>query len=187
MKRATALLLLCLAGCVSGPATRLYMLAPAPGSVVEHPSRTIVVREVNLPHYLDRPQIVTRSGHRLLVNESAQWGGDLRESLTRLLAENLGMRLPGSTVLPAPTFSHVSPDLRVEVDILRFEAAGDGRVHLAARWRAGNENRPGTVHTRAWSRPWAGDGVDGALVGAMSELLGDLAQAIAADLAMGRP
>lgn len=188
-------LALFLGGCAGAPATRFYAVAPvpvAPSSVgaakIQSPS-TVIVREISLPHYLDRPQIVTRSGtHRLHFAEFAHWGGNLREDLTRALAGNLARRLSSSAVLPAPTFSSARPDLTLDVELLRFEAADDGLVHLAARWRtvagaAGSSD--GTVREVVLSRPRPGDSVDAALVGVMSELLGDLAGAIAPTLAAG--
>jgi uncharacterized lipoprotein YmbA len=111
--------------------------------------------------------------------EFAHWGGDLREEVTRVMAENLARRLSCSAVLPAPTFVAVNPDLTVEVELLRFEAADDGRVHLAARWRV----QRAQIREITLSRPRPGDAVDAALVGVMSELLGDLAAAIAPTLA----
>ena len=194
MRASVVLLALLLGGCAGAPATRFYAVAPvsvAPAATsiaamkIQAPP-TIVVREINLPHYLDRPQIVTRTGtHRLHFAEFAHWGGNLREDLTRALAENLARRLTGSAVLPAPTFSAARPDLTLDVELLRFEAADDGRVHLAARWRAAGASGGGAVREVALSRPRAGESVDTALVGVMSELLGDLAAAIAPTLAVG--
>jgi uncharacterized lipoprotein YmbA len=179
-------LVLLLGACASAPATRFYALAPVSVPVavtkIQAPP-TIVVREVSLPRYLDRPQIVTRTDtHRLRFAEYAHWGGDLREDVTRVLAANLARHLAGSAVLPAPTFSSVPPDLTLDVELLRFEAADDGQVHLVARWRASVQ---GAVREVTLSRPRAGETVDAALVGVMSELLGDLAMAIAPTLAAG--
>lgn len=176
------LLVLLIGGCASAPATRFYTLAPVTGEAVPLAPRTIIVQEVALPRYLDRPQIVTRTGaHRLHFAEFAHWGGDLREDVTRVLAGNLAQRLPGSAVLPAPTFASAPADLRIEVEILHFEAADD-QVHLAARWRSDPARAPQEVR---FTRPQPGKTVDAALVATMSALLGDLAQAIAGQLPAG--
>jgi len=186
-------LVLLLSACAGAPATRFYALAPvsAPASATNPATKlqappTVVVREVSLPRYLDRPQIVTRAdGHRLRFAEFAHWGGDLREEVTRALAANLAQHLAGSAVLPAPTFSSARPDLTLDVEVLRFEAMDDGKVHLAARWRSSGASAQGPVRELALSRPRPGGAVDAALVGTMSELLGDLAAAIAPTLATG--
>jgi uncharacterized lipoprotein YmbA len=194
MRVPVILLALLLGGCAGAPATRFYAVAPvpvtsAPASVAATKSQapsTIIVREISLPHYLDRPQIVTRtSAHRLHFAEFAHWGGNLREDLTRALAENLARRLTGSAVLPAPTFSAARPDLTLDVEVLRFEAADDGMVHLVARWRAAGASAGSPVREVALSLPRPGDSVDAALVGVMSELLGDLAATIAPTLSVG--
>lgn len=191
MKVFNLLLALLLGACASVPVTRFYALVPASAPALVPASATkiqapptIVVREVTLPRYLDRPQIVTRTGeHRLRFAEYAHWGGDLREDITRVLAANLAPHLAGSAVLPAPTFVAVKPDLVVNVELLRFDAADDGQVHLVARWGV----QGGLVREMALSRPRPGDAVDAALVGVMSELLGDLAAAIAPTLMAAKP
>ena len=76
-----------------------------------------------------------------------------------------------------------NPDLSVNVEILRFEAADDGQVHLVARWGV----QGGQIREVAFSRPRPGEAIDVALVGVMSELLGDLAAAMAPTLTAGKP
>jgi len=174
-------MVLMLSGCASAPATRFYALAPVSGATVDSVPRTLVVQEVTLPRYLDRPQLITRSDtHRLRLAEFDHWGGDLREELTRVLAANLAQRLPGSTVLPAPTFTAVAPDGRIAIEVLRFEAADDGQVHLQARWRSGNTQPP---QEATFMRPRTGTATDAALVATLSALVGDLAQVIAQAIA----
>ena len=92
--------LVLLAGCSSAPATRFYTLAavaeiPPAGAKGPAPHAakpvTLVITDLRLPQYLDRPQIVSRgSDHRLHMTEHQQWGGNLRDDMTRVLAENLG-------------------------------------------------------------------------------------------------
>ncbi len=87
-----------------------------------------------LPQYLERPQLVTRSGEsQLQFQEFHQWGGNLAKDLTRVLTENLSQLLRSDSVVSAPHTLRVRPDFRVEVEVLRFERAGDARVHLTAK------------------------------------------------------
>lgn len=179
------------AGCSSGPATRLYTLAavaeappagakdPAPGAA--RPV-TLVISDLRLPQYLDRPQIVTRgSDNRLRITEHQQWGGNLRDDMTRVLTENLGRQLPGDRVLAAPTHIALQPDYRIEVEVRRFEREANGPVKLAARWwiSRGSDG----VLLASPEASFTGPSVDAdayeALVGSMSAVFGDLAQAIA--------
>lgn len=184
---------LLLGGCVSpGPATRFYLLTPATGSAppqaqkpVERAAKalTVVVKDVRLPMYLDRPQIVTRdAGNRLEFSEIEQWGGHLREDLARVLVINLGRVMEGDRVVGAPYNLPVPPDYRVEVDILGFERQPGGRVALSAQWSV-TRGGDGKVHAGA-EGSFSGEPLPDSvsydkLVGSMSGVYGELAQAIA--------
>lgn len=132
------LLLLLLAGCGSASSpTRYYVLTPLETAApAEKRDVAVLVSGVRLPQYLDRPQIVTRGGdNRLQVSDHEQWAGNLRQDMTRVLAENLGRLLGSDRVVAAPNTLRAQPEFRVEVEVLRFERAPDGRVRLAAKWR----------------------------------------------------
>lgn len=183
--------LVALAGCSSAPATRFYTLAavaevPPAGAkgIAPHAARpvTLVITDLRLPQYLDRPQIVSRgSDHRLRMTEHQQWGGNLRDDMTRVLAENLGRQLPGDRVLAAPTHLALQPDYRIEVDVQRFEREANGPVKLAARWWIIHGSNGALLASPEASFTGAPVGEDDyeALVGAMSAVFGELAQAIA--------
>ncbi len=174
-----------LTGCLgSAPTTRLYMLEPvAEQRVTEGTPKpvTLVVREVRLPQYLDRPQIVTRDdGHRLQIAEFDHWGGDLREDLTRILAENLGRELASDRIFAAPLQAAMKPDYRLDLEILRFERESGGRVRLTARWWLTRGADAGFLATReaSFSGTAAADTYP-TLVASMSMVYGELARAIA--------
>lgn len=179
-----------LAACSSAPATRLYTL----DAVIEAPSATpqaatkpltLVVTDVRLPQYLDRSQIVTRGGdHRLRIAEFDQWGGNLRDEMMRVLAENLGRLLPGDRVIAAPSPVPLQPDYRLALELHRFELDADGRVRLAGRWwlTRGSDGAPVAAHDVSFTGAAVGGGSYEAVVGAMSAVYGELAQAIARGL-----
>lgn len=191
MTALAALAALLLAGCSSGPATRFYTLAAvaeAPPAGAKDPAPraarpvTLVITDLRLPQYLDRPQIVTRgSDHRLRMAEHQQWGGNLRDDMTRVLAENLGRQLPGDRVLAAPIHTALQPDYRIEVDVQRFEREADGSVRLAARWwlSRGPDGALLAGPEASFTGPPVGADDYEALAGAMSAVFGDLARAIA--------
>lgn len=174
-----------LAGCLaSAPSTRLYQLESvadrAMGEKTAKPV-TLVVGEVRLPQYLDRPQIVTRDGgHRLHLAEFDHWAGDLREDLTRILADSLGRLLASERVFAAPLPIAIQPDYRLEVEILRFEREAGGRVQLTARWWLVRSKDASVLATResSFSGTAATESYPG-LVATMSAVYGDLARAIA--------
>lgn len=185
--------LLSLAGCVTpGPATRAYLLTPtvaAPvtgthrAAVPETRPRTVVIRDVRLPLYLDRPQIVTRNdGNALEIAEAEQWGGPLREDMARVLATNLGFLLEGDRVVVAPFPASGAPDFRIEVDIRSFERQPGGRVVLAAQWwitRGADGSLQASANEIFNGDPVPADAGYAGLVGSMSAVYGDLARALA--------
>lgn len=182
-----------LAGCLTqGPATRFYVLAPAvePQAASIRTAavrpRLVVINDIRLPRYLDRPQIVTRdAGNSLEWSESEQWGGHLGEELVRVLAMNLGRLLEGDRVVAAPYPVAKAPDYRVDVEIRSFERRRDGRVELNAQWWI-TRGTDGSVVAES-EETFLGDAVsdrgsyDG-LASAMSAVYGELAKAIARGL-----
>ena len=178
-------------GCASTPATRFYVLAAVaeiPPDRPNHAARpvTLVIRDVRLPQYLDRPQIVTRSsGNRLQIAEFEHWGGNLREGMTLALAENLGRLLESDRVIAAPYSMPLQPDYRVEVEVLRFEREAEGRVRLSARWWLTRGSDAATLASPEASflgAPLGEAASYEALVASMSAVYGELSQAIAASV-----
>jgi uncharacterized lipoprotein YmbA len=175
-----------LGGCASqAPAVRFYVLAPQAAAVAsaEAADLAIVVAPVRLPQYLERPQIVTRSGeHRLQLAEFDRWGGNLRQDMTRVLAQNLARLLGSERVVAAPHTLALQPDFRVEVEVLRFERAADGRVHLAATWRlrrGADSAALASLHAELRGAALSEEDAFDALVASMSEVYGELARRIA--------
>ncbi|MDP1613106.1 MAG: PqiC family protein [Sulfuritalea sp.] len=189
---ATSLLCACV---TPGPAPRMYLLtpavekrSPAPATQAAPAAKpvTVVIKDVRLPLYLDRPQIVTRDeGNRLRFSDIEQWGGYLREDMARVLAMNLGRILDGDRVLAAPYHAPTAPDYRVDVDILGFERQPGGRVGLSAQWwiSRGTDGAPGIGGKGTFTGKPLADSVSyDKLVGSMSAVYGELAQAIARDI-----
>jgi uncharacterized lipoprotein YmbA len=160
-------------GCAGSPATRFYVLTAVPAAEPEVGRATgehtlgVGVRRVTLPHYLSRPQIVTRqSPTELHVAEFHRWAAPLTESFAGTLAENLAAMLPAERVAVFPWARTTRIDYEVAVDVLRFEGALGGPAVLLGRWSVadrhgkqppltGRVSRPATP-TRAWPRPTAG-------------------------------
>ena len=95
----------------------------------------IGVGPVELPRYLDRPQMVIRmSGNALAMAEFDQWAEPLQESVIRILAENLSLLLATDYVATFPWPRAARLEYQVTVNVTQFEAGPDGEVRLAARW-----------------------------------------------------
>ena len=168
------------------PTPRFWVLMPFDARVSDAPvTRLVGVGPVELPAYLDRAAVVTRSGSRLEVAAFDLWGQPLGESVTSVLGRNLEALVPGTSVQLFP-WNVASQDLneRVAVQFTRFEADSDGAVHLDASWQLRSGAGPtllasGRVYI---SEPLARDGGIEGITGAMSRALGTLSRDIATHL-----
>ena len=132
-----ALLLLPLGACTPTPPARLYTLAPAEAAPIEPGTGTVVgLGPVELPSYLDRPEIVTREGpHEVAIGEFDRWVEPLQPMVVRLLADRLRQATGSREVVPLPARWGAEPRHAVAVLVDRFDADETGQVVLDARWR----------------------------------------------------
>jgi len=138
---------LLLAACSMTEPSRLYTLSAIPDRGTEtYAAETpaIGVGPVSLPLYLDRPQIVQRSGpNRLEVAEFDRWAEPLNDTVPRVIAENLSRILQSDRVYVIPRRRPLPIDMTLEVDISQFEPLADGTAALTARWLIfGDSNQP---------------------------------------------
>jgi uncharacterized lipoprotein YmbA len=187
-------LALTLGGCLPlghTPATRFYVLTPLSdsdmasqplGGASEARQRVSVgVAPVEIPRYLDRPQIVTRiSANELSLADFDQWAEPLSDRVTQVLTENLTHLLSahGIDVLPE-TRSH-RETYQVQVVLMRFERDASNGCVLQARWSLVEERAQAVRVQNAFDvrMPLEASGYD-AIVGAMSRALGALSRDIA--------
>jgi uncharacterized lipoprotein YmbA len=113
------------------------------------------------------------------VLEGERWAEPLGDMLSRVLAENLTLRLPGSTVFVESRALSLQGDVTVEVEILRFEADASGAVTLSAQLALRSAGRVERRPARSFvtTAPVSGTGT-GALVAAMNTALAALANAL---------
>ncbi|MDR6288106.1 MULTISPECIES: PqiC family protein [Inquilinus] len=171
-----------LAACSSSP-PKVYTLAAVPGAAVGGRPLTPSVAAVEVPKYLDRPQIVTRSGTvELGVAEFERWGEPLANMVQRVLAEDLTRRLPAGSVVTTSRTLSGDEAVIVELALSRFDPESDGTIVLEAQWRLRPRTggRAKTESTRITRRPT--DQSTAAEVQAMSDALGELADRIAGGL-----
>lgn len=142
------------------------------------------VGPVTLPAYLDRGQIVTRSGpNRLRVDDYHHWAGPLQADILSVVGDNLRL-LTGARIETFPWDARFKPQVRVRIALHAFEGLPDNKVRMSATVTVGQ--------TKAGSKPvsWTVDleedaGSDGydALVAAQSRLIVALSKEIAAKIA----
>jgi uncharacterized protein len=168
-----------LAAC-SSPDPVLYTIATAPGAVQIGGPRVVLVQQIAVAHFLERSQIVRSSeNYRLDVMSNEWWGEPLAAMLNRVLVEELGQRLPQSTVIADNGAVSARPDATVEVNIQRLDedAAGNLVLQAQAAVRATGQSQP-VLHSFRFSVPPPAPGVPGE-VAAISSALGRLADGIA--------
>jgi uncharacterized protein len=171
-------------GCTTSPDSRFFTLAPQPAAAsAGRAPATVAVKPVELAKYLDRPQIVRHSNaYELQIAGLERWGEEMRDMVTRVLIENLSLRLPASQVVGTSGSLTIRADVTVEVDISRFDADQDGKVFLDARSAVQRDGRrPSVWSDRITTQPASPSVTD--LVAAMSEALGELSDHIARVLA----
>lgn len=176
-----------LSACLGGsPTLRYYLLSDTPAKSLLQPQQqapAIEIAAIHIPQYLDRPQIVSRTASsRLRLSESHQWGGNLRKNLIRAMVSNLSVLLDTAQIRSNARRNSEKPDYRIEVEIMEFEKAIDGRIHLTAKWQIKSIADKRIVNTqisRLVSKQLIKKDDYDALVQAMSELYGQLSNTIA--------
>jgi uncharacterized lipoprotein YmbA len=167
-------------GCTTSPNSRFFTLAPQPAAAAAARSpATVAVKPVELAKYLNRPQIVRHSdAYELQIADIERWGEEMRDMVTRVLIENLSLRLPASQVVGTSGSLTIRADVTVEVDISRFDADQDGKVFLDARSAVQRDGRrPSLWSDRITVQPASPSVPD--LVAAMSDALSQLSDHIA--------
>jgi len=132
----TALLLL--TGCSSK--SNFYQLHTAQttpvNKAIQLKHTVIGIAEVDIPEYLDKPEVVTRlSQGRLQVNETERWAGTFDKNIQSVLTQNLSRLLPQYSFMSYPWDEPVKEKYRIYLSIDRFD--GDtttGMVILEGRW-----------------------------------------------------
>jgi uncharacterized lipoprotein YmbA len=133
---------LALAGCFgSSRPAQFYTLEPVQVRDTPAPTTTdatLAVGPVELPDYVDRPQIVTRTGaNQLVIAEFDRWGGSLRNQITGSLVATLRESLAPRQIAVASWRSTVisgDAPYRVAVSVSRFDGVPGQSVVLQARW-----------------------------------------------------
>ncbi|UEM19992.1 PqiC family protein [Skermanella mucosa] len=195
MKRFTWGLLLLVplaAGCAETlPPPDLHVLsslpresATGPGSPAAARGPAIGVEQANLPEYLDRPEIVTRSSaNTIQVSQGNRWGQRLQGDITRVVADNLRGLLPSDNVFVLPLRRREPLAHTVAIDVTSFERDASGNVVLNAYWSVlDGQTEAERAGARArYVEPVEGEGY-AATVAAMNRAVNALSRDIAAGI-----
>jgi uncharacterized protein len=162
----------------------LLVAAPAvPPAGHQRPMR-VGVGPVSLPTYLQRAQIVTRSGeHMLAVNDFHRWAGPLDEEIMRVLVVSVAAALPQAEVQPYPWGRRYAPTHQVQLTVQRFDGAAGAAVHLRGIWHLACPSDLSRNRGQAFDISEPVNGVEmAALVAAQNRALATLAEEIVAVL-----
>ena len=137
------------AGCTS-PEPALYTINMKPGAVLTGGPRIVQLRDIGLPGYLDRREIVRSSGdYRLGVMANDWWGEPLAGMLSRVIILGLSQRLPNSSIYPEGGALSNDPNAVLGVNIQRLDLNASGSLELLAQ-AAVDFNRPRRSGSRSF-------------------------------------
>jgi len=186
-----------LAGCAVSDPTLYYTLgqpvlraAESPGSAPASGNSAtgtagIGVGPVIVPVYLERSQIVTRTAtDQVELAMFHRWAEPLRDGIARVLAEEIGARVPTDRILIYPWRGVVARTLQyqVVVAVVRFDGRPGSDITLDTRWRILGTNGDELTFKRSTVvEPVTGAGYE-PMVAAMTRALLTLGQQIAAEI-----
>lgn len=135
-----AVLAIALSGCGRSPANTYYTLtAPTSNATTDAKTAKAAVRvgPVFLASYLNRPQIVTRTGdNQFVIDDYARWAEPLNKAIQRNVAINLGREMPDHFVYEFGVGNNVvnSTTWLVPIDIRRFDVDAAGNAVVELQW-----------------------------------------------------
>jgi uncharacterized protein len=174
--------------------TRFILLAPSTAGVsnsahlAASPNLTttaIGLGPVQLPEYLDRPELVIRtSPNGFELSESSRWAEPLADNFRHVLANDLTNLLGTTNIVQYPWYPETRLDYIVHVEVQRFEADTSHNAQLTAHWdlRTPQSNQALASREAQLSSPvtsLTGDAAAAALSQDVGELAGQIASAIA--------
>src|ERR1700722_14485692 len=173
-----------LGGCRSA-STRIYTLgAAAPVSHIDfYHAPALRIETLNVPASWDRIEILTSSSAGTLqISDFDHWAAPLAQMARQALSDDLDQRLPPGSVI-YPRLPKPSGALGVNVDILDF-TIGPSQATLRASWIIGpSGDAQGAKRSTAELGNSMSSEEPAAVAHAWSDLIGQLADRIAADAA----
>jgi uncharacterized lipoprotein YmbA len=176
-----------LAGCLGGAVSpHYYALRSSSGEaagppLAAQPELGLAVGPLELPRYLDRPELVTQDeSNRLTVLDAHRWGGSLRNDILRVVADDLGRLLGTARVAVYPAEPRFDARYRVLLDVRELQATPGQKVVLQARWTVASmeDGRAVAVEESRIEEPVESGAYD-SLVAADSAAFGSLSRRIA--------
>ncbi|MGD9309210.1 MAG: PqiC family protein [Desulfosarcina sp.] len=156
----------------------------APSSTDGAVSVTIGIQPVQLPGYINRTQMVRRTGaHQLEIASLHRWADYPDRLVQQVIGDNLQVLMPHARVVNAPWPTGLHPDISVAFQFLELIGTTDEKILLNAVWTITGKAGPSAQmsHRRSLTETISGSGY-GALAAAHSRILALLCQEVAATL-----
>jgi uncharacterized protein len=135
---------------------------------------------IELPSYLDRQQVATRtSTNRLSYAENERWAAPLAENFSDVLGQNISRLLDPVRMSQFPWQSNSAPDYQVKIEVLQFEGNSNQEARLTAHWTVSDRSKKILVSQSSQLRRRAGSLSTEDFVKALSETVRDLSREIA--------
>lgn len=147
---------------------------------------SVVVDRVILPDLIRRNHLLERiAAGEVHYRDVARWAEPLSEAVPRVLADDLSALLGRSVTLSKlrPQASTSDPAWLLWLDVRSLEADGQGRVTLEAHWSWLREGKPEVRWQQGRFEASASSRDPERIAYAHSQVLQQLAQAVAAELA----
>src|SRR5262245_22473072 len=182
-----------LTGCAVSDTTQYYTLGQPVGTAESRASAPtagtgvvgIGVGPVIMPVYLERTQIVTRTASdQVDLATFHRWAEPLQDGIARVLAEEIGARVPTERILIYPWRGVVAQSLQfqVVVAVLRFDGRPGADITLDTRWRILGTNGDELMFKRSTLVETTGGAGYEPMVAAMTHAVLTLGQDIAAEI-----
>jgi uncharacterized lipoprotein YmbA len=162
-----------------------HLLDPVvPERAITGTTPAIAIARPSLPSYLDRQQLVSRSGNgRMQMNNYHLWAEPLDAAIARVTAINLGRLSNSLNIQPVETFVTMEYQSLLEIRVARFEPDEHGQLLLECTWKlqpvSGKVTQPRPFRTTvAIPAPVTPTGPQSGRVEAMNEALARLAREI---------
>lgn len=182
-----------IAACSTSAKTYYYTLGISPAeqsreasskaAVVNSARPRIAITALTVPEIVDRRELVLRSGEtQVLISDNHLWAEALKNEIARNLGAHLARAAGTMGVLLPGQKNQAAAEIKLAVDILRFESVLGGNATLEARWNIVRQGVATPVSGHALiQEPANAPGYD-ALVEAHNRALARLSDKIAATL-----
>jgi uncharacterized protein len=181
------MLLAGLVGCASTPESKFYLLAPTSAGTKDVPAQqesgcvSIGIGPVELPEYVNRPQIVTRTGeNEMIFADYDRWAEPVADTFPRVLAKDISQLICTKNIVFFPWMPSRAPDYSVDLKVYRLDGTLGKGAELEVWWTlaTGPARKPVMSKKSVFSESVKGEDYS-SLVQAQSRMVGSLSKEIA--------